>query len=95
MKKPIILAVDDDPQVLTAITHDLRHEFRKHYRILSVGSGPEALKTLDELRARAEPLALLMADQRMPDVEGVEVLAHARTLFPDTKRVLLTAYADT
>ena len=95
MKKPIILTVDDDPQVLGAITRDLRKEFHKDYRILSVGSGPEALTTLDELRARAEPLALVLADQRMPDVQGVEVLTHARKLFPGTKRVLLTAYADT
>ncbi len=95
MKKPIILTVDDDTQVLNAITRDLRQEFRQDYRILSVNSGPEALKTLDELRARAEPLALVLADQRMPEVEGVEVLTHARELFPNTKRVLLTAYADT
>jgi thioredoxin reductase (NADPH) len=95
MKKPIILTVDDDAQVLNAITRDLRQEFRQDYRILSVNSGPEALKTLDELRARAEPLALVLADQRMPEVEGVEVLTHARGLFPETKRVLLTAYADT
>ncbi|MVN76351.1 response regulator [Hymenobacter sp. HMF4947] len=95
MKKPIILCVDDDAQVLAAITRDLRQEFRKDYRILSVGSGPEALTTLDELQARTEPLALVLADQRMPDVEGVEVLTHARALFPQAKRVLLTAYADT
>lgn len=95
MKKPIILTVDDDAQVLNAITRDLRQEFRQNYRILSVNSGPEALKTLDELRARAEPLALVLADQRMPEVEGVEVLTRARELFPETKRVLLTAYADT
>jgi thioredoxin reductase (NADPH) len=95
MKKPIILTVDDDPQVLTAITRDLRQEFRANYRILSVNSGPEALATLDELRTRAEPLALVLADQRMPEVEGVAVLTRARELFPDAKRVLLTAYADT
>jgi thioredoxin reductase (NADPH) len=95
MKKPIILTVDDDAQVLAAITRDLRQEFRQHYRILSVNSGPEALSTLTELRARAEPLALVLADQRMPEVEGVEVLTRARELFPEAKRVLLTAYADT
>jgi thioredoxin reductase (NADPH) len=95
MKKPIILTVDDDAQVLAAITRDLRQEFRKDYRILSVNSGPEALTTLTELRARAEPLALMLADQRMPEVEGVEVLTRARELFPEAKRVLLTAYADT
>jgi len=95
MKKPIILTVDDDAQVLAAITRDLRQEFRQDYRVLSVGSGPEALTTLTELRARAEPLALVLADQRMPEVEGVAVLTHARELFPEAKRVLLTAYADT
>ena len=95
MKKPIILTVDDDAQVLAAITRDLRQEFRADYRILSVNSGPEALTTLTELRARAEPLALVLADQRMPDVEGVAVLTRARELFPKAKRVLLTAYADT
>jgi len=95
MKKPIILTVDDDAQVLAAITRDLRQEFRKDYRILSVNSGPEALTTLTELRGRAEPLALVLADQRMPEVEGVEVLTRARELFPEAKRVLLTAYADT
>ena len=95
MKKPIILTVDDDPQVLAAITRDLREEFRQDYRILSVNSGPEALTTLTELRAHAEPLALVLADQRMPEVEGVEVLTRARELFPEAKRVLLTAYADT
>jgi thioredoxin reductase (NADPH) len=95
MKKPIILAVDDDPQVLATIAHDLRRAFRKDYRILNVGSGPEALTILDELRAAAEPLALVLADQRMPEVEGVEVLSHALTLFPEAKRALLTAYADT
>ena len=95
MKKPIILTVDDDPQVLAAITRDLRQEFRAGYRILSVNSGPEALTTLAELRTRAEPLALVLVDQRMPEVEGVAVLTRARELFPDAKRVLLTAYADT
>jgi thioredoxin reductase (NADPH) len=95
VKKPLILTVDDDPQVLGAIVRDLRQEFRQDYRILSVGSGPEALTVLDELRTRAEPLALILADQRMPEVEGVEVLTRARELFPEAKRVLLTAYADT
>ncbi|MGI4869773.1 MAG: FAD-dependent oxidoreductase [Janthinobacterium lividum] len=95
MKKPVILTVDDDPQVLAAISRDLRHEFQKDYRILRVGSGPEALATLTELQARSEPLALVLADQRMPEVEGIEVLTRARALFPEAKRVLLTAYADT
>ena len=94
-KLPIILTVDDDPQVLAAITRDLRTEFRKDFRILSLPSGPEALATLNELRRREETLALVLADQRMPEMEGVELLTHARELFPDAKRVLLTAYADT
>ena len=95
MKTPIILTVDDDPQVLNAIARDLRSKFRPAYRVLSVNSGPEALTTLAELRTQAEPLALVLADQRMPDVEGVQVLARARELFPEAKRALLTAYADT
>ena len=95
MKKPVLLAVDDDPQVLSAIDRDLRQEFRQDYRVLRAGSGAEALETIRELKAREEPLALILADQRMPGMEGVELLAEARTLYPDAKRVLLTAYADT
>ena len=94
-KKPIILAVDDDPQVLAAITRDLRQEFSAEYRILRVNSGPEALTTIKELYEKEEPLALIVADQRMPELEGVELLTASREFFPDAKRVLLTAYADT
>jgi len=94
-KKPILLAVDDDPQVLAAIDRDLRAEFRQDYRVLRVNSGPGALDTLHELKAKEETLALVLADQRMPGLEGVELLTHARELFPEAKRVLLTAYADT
>ena len=95
MKKPVILTIDDDPQVLAAISRDLRQEFQQDYRVVRVGSGPEALSTLTELQARSEPLALVLADQRMPEIEGIEVLTRARELFPEAKRVLLTAYADT
>ncbi len=95
MKKPVILAVDDDEQVLNAIDRDLRAEFRRDYRVLRAGSGAEALEILRELNTRAEPLALLLADQRMPEMEGVELLEKSRALFPNAKRVLLTAYADT
>jgi thioredoxin reductase (NADPH) len=94
-KKPIILCVDDDPQVLSAIDRDLRQEFRPDYRILKARSGDEALEVLKELKGREEPLALVLADQRMPGMEGVELLTHTRELFPQAKRVLLTAYADT
>ena len=94
-KKPIILAVDDDPQVLAAIARDLRQEFSQEYRVLRASSGPEALATIQELHAKEEPLALIVADQRMPELEGVELLTASRQYFPDAKRVLLTAYADT
>lgn len=94
MKKPVLLCVDDDPQVLSAIDRDLRQEFRRDYRVLRASSGREALATIRELKEREEPLALVLADQRMPDLEGVEVLTEARQLYPDAKRVLLTAYAD-
>ena len=94
-QKPIILAVDDDAQVLAAIARDLRQEFSQNYRILRVNSGPEALATIKELHEKEEPLALILADQRMPELEGVELLTASRDFFPDAKRVLLTAYADT
>lgn len=94
-KKPVLLVVDDDPQVLSAIDRDLRQEFRPAYRIVRAGSGQEGLEVIRQLKARAEPLALVLSDQRMPDMEGVQLLEQARTLFPDAKRVLLTAYADT
>jgi thioredoxin reductase (NADPH) len=95
MKKPVLLCVDDDPQVLSAIERDLRQEFRRDYRVLRADSGTEALSIVQELHDRDEPLALVLADQRMPDLEGVEVLTRTRELFPEAKRVLLTAYADT
>ncbi|GAB2944625.1 FAD-dependent oxidoreductase [Hymenobacter coalescens] len=94
-KKPVLLVIDDDPQVLSAIDRDLRQEFRPDYRIVRAGSGAEGLEVMHQLKARAEPLALVLSDQRMPDMEGVQLLEQARTLFPDAKRVLLTAYADT
>ncbi|GAA3938370.1 FAD-dependent oxidoreductase [Hymenobacter algoricola] len=94
-KKPVLLAVDDDLQVLGAIDRDLRSEFRRDYRVLRASSGAEALDTLRELKRREEPLALILADQRMPGMEGVELLEQARAIYPDAKRVLLTAYADT
>ena len=95
MTKPAILTVDDDPQVLGAVARDLRRKYGGDYRILRAESGAAALETVRELKRRDEPVALLLADQRMPRMNGVEFLTDAMTLFPDAKRALLTAYADT
>ncbi|HEV7751912.1 MAG TPA: FAD-dependent oxidoreductase [Baekduia sp.] len=94
-RRPAILAVDDEPAVLAAISRDLRTGFGERFRVLRAGSGDEALEILTELRRRGEPVALLVADQRMPGLSGTEYLKKARQLAPDAKRVLLTAYADT
>ena len=94
-RRPAILAVDDEPAVLAAVARDLRRGFGENYRILRAGSGPAALELMGDLRRRGDPLALVIADQRMPGMEGTEFLVQARKLFPDAKRVLLTAYADT
>jgi thioredoxin reductase (NADPH) len=90
-----ILAVDDEPTVLAAVARDLRRGFGEQYRILRAGSGPEALELLNEMRRRGENLALIIADQRMPGMEGTDLLVKARQVYPEAKRVLLTAYADT
>lgn len=95
MARPAILAVDDDQVVLGAVERDLRRQFGKEYRILTAGSGPAALKILDQLKLRNAPVALFLVDQRMPQMTGVEFLSQAIESFPDAKRVLLTAYADT
>ncbi len=95
MKRPILLAVDDDPNVLEAVVQDLRRQYAATYRVLRAGSGPAALETLNQLRAREEPVALLLSDQRMPGMSGVEFLERAQELYPEARRVLLTAYADT
>jgi thioredoxin reductase (NADPH) len=93
--RPAILAVDDEPTVLAAVARDLRRGFGEQYRILRANSGSEALEMLEELRRRGDQLALAIADQRMPGMEGTELLTKARLIYPDAKRVLLTAYADT
>lgn len=95
MKRPILLAVDDDPSVLEAVVQDLRREYGAKYRIMRAGNGPSALETLNQLRAREEPVALLLSDQRMPGMTGVEFLERAQEIYPEARRVLLTAYADT
>src|SRR5687768_13728765 len=94
-RRPAILAVDDEPAVLAAVARDLRRQFGERYRIVRASSGPEALDALKELVSRGEQVALLVADQRMPQMAGTEYLVEARKLVPDAKRVLLTAYADT
>jgi thioredoxin reductase (NADPH) len=93
--KPVILAVDDDPLVLAAVQRDLRDHYTPDYLILGASSGREALAVLDELAARGDATALLVVDQRMPEMTGVEFLEAARRLDEGTRRVLLTAYADT
>ena len=95
MAKPILLAVDDDPQVLRALARDLRSRYGEDYRVLRAGSGAEALDALRQLNERGDPVALLLSDQRMPQMDGVHFLKEAMRLFPESKRALLTAYADT
>lgn len=95
MTKPLILTVDDDPQVLGTIARDLRRRYGNEYRIVRAESGEAALGALVELQERLEPVALLLSDQRMPHMDGVAFLQAARGRFPEAKRVLLTAYADT
>ena len=95
MAKPVILAVDDDPQVLRAVERDLRRNYAREYRVLRADSGASALDTLEKIRERGDPVALMLVDQRMPRMSGVEFLEEARGMFPDAKRALLTAYADT
>ena len=94
-KKPVILAVDDDPQVLRAVERDLRRRYASEYRVLRADSAETALDTLGRLKLRGDPVALFVVDQRMPRMTGVEFLERAIELFPEAKRDLLTAYADT
>jgi thioredoxin reductase (NADPH) len=95
MSKPVVLAVDDDPVVLSAVQRDLRRKYGKDYRIVGADSGAAALDTLNQLQLRNDPVALMVVDQRMPHMTGVEFLVQAIRLFPTARRVLLTAYADT
>jgi thioredoxin reductase (NADPH) len=93
--KPVILAVDDDPEVLGAVERDLRQHYRSDYRILKAGSGREALEAARQLKERGTPMALFLVDERMPGMSGTEFLREAIKLYPESRRVLLTAYADT
>jgi len=93
--RPVLLAVDDEPSVARAVERDLRRRYGRDYRVLRAGSGEEALATLREAKLRSTPIALLLVDQRMPGMSGVELLEAALEIAPDAKRALLTAYADT
>lgn len=95
MAKPVILAIDDDPQVLAAVQRDLRTQYGATYRIIAAGGGADGLDTVAELKRRGDEIALFLVDQRMPEISGTEFLGRAEPTFPDAKRVLLTAYADT
>ncbi|HYK37220.1 FAD-dependent oxidoreductase [Alloacidobacterium sp.] len=95
MPKPVILAVDDDISVLEAVIQDLRRQYGANYRILRAGSGQAALDTCTQLQQRGDAVALFLSDQRMPGMTGVEFLERAQVIYPEAKRALLTAYADT
>ena len=94
MNKPALLVVDDDAQVLAAVRRDLRGRYRESYTVISATSGEEALATVRELKARGESLAIVISDQRMPGLQGTDVLAQSRDVYPLARRVLLTAYSD-
>jgi len=95
MPNPVMLTVDDDPEVLRAVERDLRKRYADRYRIVRADSGASALQSLQTLKKRNEAVALLLVDQRMPEMSGVEFLNKALPVYPEAKRVLLTAYADT
>jgi thioredoxin reductase (NADPH) len=95
MAQPTLLTVDDDRELLSAITRDLRPKYGNDFRVLRADSGATAIDTLKQIKLRNETVALFLVDQRMPRMSGVEFLEQARELFPDAKRALLTAYADT
>ena len=94
MSDPVIFVVDDDSQVLAAIRRDVRSRYRAEYRVLAANSGEEALAAIKELKSRGDALAMLISDQRMPSMLGVDLLARCREIYPIARRVLLTAYSD-
>ncbi|KXX66687.1 response regulator [Flammeovirga sp. SJP92] len=94
-KKPILLLVDDDPQVLQAVKRDMRNQYKKEYKILATDSANEALDLVTELRNKGDEIALFLSDQRMPEMQGVDFLEKVKAVYPNAGRVLLTAYSDT
>lgn len=95
MARPVILSIDDDQHVLAAVERDLRAHYGEEYTIVTAQSGAEALDVLGELQRRGTPVALLLVDQRMPGMEGTQLLEESEPLAPDARKVLLTAYSDT
>src|SRR5487761_340346 len=95
MPKPTLMTVDDDPEVLRAVERDLRRRYAERYRVLRTDSGAAALTALQALKRRSDAVSLLLVDQRMPQMTGVEFIQRAMEIYPDARRVLLTAYADT
>jgi thioredoxin reductase (NADPH) len=95
MPQPVILIVDDDEQVLNAVERDLRRHYRGDYRVLKASSGIAALEVIRQLKQRNDALALMIVDQRMPELTGTKFLEEAIRFYPQARRVLLTAYADT
>ena len=95
MAKPIILTVDDEEHVRNAVERDLKRHFRKEYRVIKASSGAEGLETVHRLKQRNDAIALFLVDQRMPEMSGTEFLAEAGGIYPEARKVLLTAYADT
>jgi thioredoxin reductase (NADPH) len=93
--RPVILTVDDDPGVSRAISRDLRRRYGENWRIMRAESGPDALDALKQLRLRGDQVAVIVADYKMPELNGIEFLERAMDVFPFARRVLLTAYADT
>src|ERR1700759_5266974 len=95
MPKPVLMTVDDDPESLRAVERVLRRQYGNRYRVVAADSGAAALKAVEQLKLRNDPIALFLVDQRMPYMSGVEFLEKALALYPNSKRALLTAYADT
>lgn len=95
MINPVLLTIDDDPGVSRAVARDLRRRYGENYRVVRADSAAQALEALRELKLRGQPVAAMLADYRMPQMNGIEFLEEAMDLFPLARRALLTAYADT